>query len=460
MDSNQQQVADTLSQTPQPGSPAAPPTAAPRTALQAGAATGPVAAAGAPPRAISMLRADVIIQTIGTSWWHYTALGLKCGAAYGAVCGLYGLMGGLFVLLSVPLGAVLGMVIGTVAGMILGVVNGLILGIISAACFYPLRTWNPYRRVIGLVSVLIALLPLLYVLLVLGPRFLFDPTGTIIFAHIPLVIASICSWFASRRVADKYAAQMQVAPGTLPYNLDHVDIYNVAFQRTLFSELQPSYRAVVDLTSIGMLNAWRRELLALMDLAPDARVCDLMSGQGPLWNHILPRLGPEGRLIAIDCAPAMLQMAQADLRRLADPRVELREGDALRTGLPDRSVSAVTCAFGPMLVNPTQINLLADEIARILDDHGVVGLVDLRLPGTRLLRQPYLLYLRRIVPLAGFAFGGDPYLYATLPRFVEKSSAIPQLEYLLTRRGFQLYRYHLGGGCASALVGMKVRPKA
>jgi len=454
MDSNQQQVADTLSQTP-PSSPAAA-----QITQQAGAAAGSVAAAGAPPPPATMTRADVVLQMIGTSWWHHTALGLKCGAAYGAVCGLYGLMGGLFVLLSVPLGAVIGMVIGTVAGMILGVVTGLIVGFISAARFYPLRSWKPYRYVIGLVSVLIALLPLLYVLLVAGLRFLSDPTGTIIFAQIPLMIASVCAWFASGRVADKYAAEMQVAPGTLPYNLDHVDIYNLAFQRTLFSELQPSYRAVVDLTSLGMLNAWRRELLALMDLAPDARVCDLMSGQGPLWNHILPRLGPEGRLIAIDCTPAVLQTAQADLRRLADPRVELREGDVLRTGLPDRSVSAVTCAFGPMLVNPSQVSLLADEIARILDDHGVIGLVDLRLPETRLLRQPYLLYLRRVVPLVGFAFGGDPYLYTTLPRFMERTSAIQQLEYLLTRRGFQVYRYRLGGGCASALVGMKVRPKA
>jgi len=193
-----------------------------------------------------------------------------------------------------------------------------------------------------------------------------------------------------------------------------------------------------------------------MDLTPDARVFDLMSGSGALWDELLPRLGPQGGVIGIQRSLATMQTGRADLRRLADPHVELRLGDALNTGLPDHSASSVTCAFGPMLVPPLQLGILADEIARILDDHGVVGLVDMSLPSSRLLRWIYLVYLGRIVPLVAFVCRGDPNLHRTLARFVVRSSATRQLEHQLTQRGFQLFHYRFTGGFATALVGMKI----
>jgi demethylmenaquinone methyltransferase/2-methoxy-6-polyprenyl-1,4-benzoquinol methylase len=309
----------------------------------------------------------------------------------------------------------------------------------------------------ALVSVLVASVPLLLVFYTgIGKPSYSDGITSWILVRIPLMISCVCALFASRRVVDEYAAQMHVAPGSLPYNLDTVDIYDLTFQQMLFDRLQHSYTTVASIASFGLLGRWRRQLVALIDLQPDARVCDLMSGAGALWRELLPRLGPQGRLIGIEHSPTTVQVGQTKRQAPADPRVELRLGNALSTALPDSSVSVVTCAFGPMLFNPAQVSILADEIARILDDHGVVALVDMRLPESGLLRKPYLFYLRRIVPLVALILGGDPSLYSTLARFVEQSSATQQLEFLLAQRGFQLFHYRFSGGLATALVGMKI----
>lgn len=86
----------------------------------------------------------------------------------------------------------------------------------------------------------------------------------------------------------------------------------------------------------------------------------------------------------------------------------------------------------------------------------IFAAVDLSPPRSALLRAPYLFYLGRIVPLAGMIFGANPYLYGILARFMERSSANQWIEYELRQRDCQLYRYRLSGGCATALVGMKV----
>lgn len=407
----------------------------------------------------------VVGRMVDTAGGHSIMLGLKYGAALGALGGLYGLGSGLWVLATLAVGTVIGLSIGVLFGMLLGIVEGLALGAISVAWFYPPRSWTRYRQIMEQTSVLVAgvLVPLVLfctygLLALLG--FSLPVAAVVMLSILLLPISCMCGLKLNEHLVNEYSSVIQVAPGSLPYGLDTVDIHSPAFQRVLFSELQPTYQTVVRCTSLGMLGRWRRQLVALMDLAPEARVCDLMSGAGELWPHILPRLGPDGHLVAVETTPEVLRQAQANLDRLVDARVELRAADALHTGLPDRSVSAVTCAFGAMLLEPLQLNLLADEITRILDDHGIVGLLDLSQPEPALLRRPYLFYLRWGVPLAGFACGGDTYLYGTLARFVERTSVTHQLEQLLARRGFRLYRYQLSGGCACALVGMKSSPAA
>src|SRR6266571_4474392 len=73
--------------------------------------------------------------------------------------------------------------------------------------------------------------------------------------------------------------------------------------------------------------------------------------EGPCAGQLAPvpaahAVGPAGRVLGVDLAAPMLELARA---RAADEElanIEFRQGDATRTGLPDGGFDAVVCVFG------------------------------------------------------------------------------------------------------------------
>ena len=104
--------------------------------------------------------------------------------------------------------------------------------------------------------------------------------------------------------------------------------------------------------------------LDLVEPLAGARVVDVGCGTGAVIGRLLPRLG-EGRAVALDFAPGMIERAAA---RHPDPRVEWRACDVLESGLPDGSASVVLCynAF-PHFPEPART---AAELARWLRPGG------------------------------------------------------------------------------------------
>jgi SAM-dependent methyltransferase len=83
-------------------------------------------------------------------------------------------------------------------------------------------------------------------------------------------------------------------------------------------------------------------------VASGGRVLDIASGSGQPAFLAAERVGPEGRVVAIDFAAPMVAAA----RRLAAARgvtnIDVREMDAEHLDFPDESFDAVTCACGLM----------------------------------------------------------------------------------------------------------------
>lgn len=52
-------------------------------------------------------------------------------------------------------------------------------------------------------------------------------------------------------------------------------------------------------------------ILQELPIAPEAWILDVGCGNGVLWPMLSPRLGPQGRIVAIDVSGAMLKAAQA-----------------------------------------------------------------------------------------------------------------------------------------------------
>lgn len=91
-------------------------------------------------------------------------------------------------------------------------------------------------------------------------------------------------------------------------------------------------------------------LLDMAALAPGNRVLDLASGIGEPAAGAARRVGPEGRVIATDLAPAMVARGQQRARQLGLDNLEFRVMDAGAPDLAAASVEAVLCRWGLMFV--------------------------------------------------------------------------------------------------------------
>jgi ubiquinone/menaquinone biosynthesis C-methylase UbiE len=109
-------------------------------------------------------------------------------------------------------------------------------------------------------------------------------------------------------------------------------------------------------------------LVDQVDPQPGQTVLELTAGPGETGFLAAARLGPTGRLISSDFAPAMVEAARRRAGEQSLDNVECRVLDAQQIDLPDASVDGVLSRFGMMLV-PEQQRAIA-EIRRVLRPGG------------------------------------------------------------------------------------------
>jgi ubiquinone/menaquinone biosynthesis C-methylase UbiE len=111
-----------------------------------------------------------------------------------------------------------------------------------------------------------------------------------------------------------------------------------------------------------------RNLVERLQLRPGQTVLELAAGPGQTGLLAADAVGPEGRLISTDFAPAMVDAARRLSGELGVLNVEHRVMDAEAIDLPDESVDAVLCRWGFMLF-PDPVRAFA-ETRRVLRPGG------------------------------------------------------------------------------------------
>jgi demethylmenaquinone methyltransferase/2-methoxy-6-polyprenyl-1,4-benzoquinol methylase len=135
---------------------------------------------------------------------------------------------------------------------------------------------------------------------------------------------------------------------------------------------------------------------------------DVACGTGKLAVALAERVGPFGRVVGVDLAPGMLELARTlrpDLAQLA-----FVEGDALALPIEDESFDAATIAFG--LRNLADFEAGFRELARVVRPGGRVVCLELTVPRPRWWGRLFHGTFRRIAPVLGAPFGArDAYRY-------------------------------------------------
>src|SRR5579864_1473918 len=156
--------------------------------------------------------------------------------------------------------------------------------------------------------------------------------------------------------------------------------------RDMFGRIAGRYDLVNTVMTAGIDATWRRRAVGCLDVAEDASLLDLCCGTGALTRAAAARV-PRGRIVGVDFAPQML-----DIARAKTPQVNVRyvEGDVLRLPFPDNEFDGATMGFS--MRNVVDIGACLRETARVLKPGAAFVCLEVSRPRNALWRRMFEFY--------------------------------------------------------------------
>lgn len=185
----------------------------------------------------------------------------------------------------------------------------------------------------------------------------------------------------------------------------------------MFDAIAGRYDLLNTVLSGGLDRYWRYRAIRSLDLTGRERLLDVCTGTADVALAGVRARQGAARVVGIDFAGAMLAHGVTKLRGqgLGD-RVQLVRGDAMRLPVADRSVDAVTIAFG--IRNVQQPELACAELWRALRPGGRLAILEFGLPVVPAVRPLYMWYFTHVLPRIGRAVSRHTMAYDYLPRSV------------------------------------------
>jgi demethylmenaquinone methyltransferase/2-methoxy-6-polyprenyl-1,4-benzoquinol methylase len=203
----------------------------------------------------------------------------------------------------------------------------------------------------------------------------------------------------------------------------------------MFDAIADRYDFLNHVLSAGIDYAWRRRAIAALALTGTERVLDLCTGTADLALAARAASPPASRVVGIDFSHEMLRVGYAKIQRAAlGASVALVRGDAMRIPVADRSVDAVTIAFG--IRNVEQPEVVCRDVHRVLNPGGRVAILEFAIPTIPLVRAAYLGYFRHILPRIGRIISGHQAAYEYLPASVSAFAPPDDFVKILRQSGF------------------------
>lgn len=226
------------------------------------------------------------------------------------------------------------------------------------------------------------------------------------------------------------------------------------FIRDMFDRIAPRYDLLNRLLSLRQDVRWRKKMVSAMVLPEDGRVLDVACGTGDVVMEICRQKGPRVRVIGIDFSANMLELAREKTRHHPSGSISLIAGDALALPFENASVNAITIAFG--IRNIQNKALALESFYNSLEPGGMLLVLELATPKKGRMRDTYLTYFQKVLPLIGRLFSRHHYAYSYLPESVSRFPSPDRFMNLMKTAGFtQVNCSRLTLGVANLFVGIK-----
>lgn len=217
----------------------------------------------------------------------------------------------------------------------------------------------------------------------------------------------------------------------------------------MFDEIAPVYDRLNTILTLGRDGRWRRRAVDAAGLAAGMSVIDVACGTGKLAAELASRVGPFGRVLAVDLSAEMVARGRAAFADLV--QLEFRVGNALLLPARDGEFDVATIAFG--MRNLADFEAGFREMRRVVRPGGRVVCLELTDPRPRWWGRLFRAAFGLLAPLVGRAFGRRSayrYLPASLEGFpdAERLSATMLAagltEVRVRRMGLRSVALHVG----------------
>jgi demethylmenaquinone methyltransferase/2-methoxy-6-polyprenyl-1,4-benzoquinol methylase len=218
----------------------------------------------------------------------------------------------------------------------------------------------------------------------------------------------------------------------------------------MFDAIAPRYDLLNHLLSAGIDRRWRAAAIRSLKLTGRETLLDVCSGTAdvalearrPVPSSSAGGRGAKGegipgaaRVVGVDFSGAMLALGLQKVRAAGEAvNITLLRGDAMRLPVADRSIDAVTIAFG--IRNVQRPEVACAELARVLRPGGRLAILEFGVPRIPGIKPLYLWYFTHVLPRIGRAISGHGAAYSYLPASVGTFAPPSQFVETLGAAGF------------------------
>lgn len=200
----------------------------------------------------------------------------------------------------------------------------------------------------------------------------------------------------------------------------------------MFDAVAPRYDLLNRVLSLGVDRRWRTLAVRDLELQAGERLVDICGGTGDLTREAERQVqGVEA--VNVDLSRAMLAHHRGRAARAGREAVCVA-GDAMALPLRTGSVAGAIIGFGIRNI-PDRLTAL-QEIHRVLMPGGRLVVLEFGLPKRRLVRGPYLAYLRHVLPMMAAVLSPSPAAYRYLGDSILAFPSPPEFGRLLAQAGF------------------------
>ena len=186
--------------------------------------------------------------------------------------------------------------------------------------------------------------------------------------------------------------------------------------RQMFDGISKDYDMLNRVISGGIDVSWRKNVVSYLIPEKPKKILDIATGTADLAIELTKTHAEE--IIGLDISPGMLEIGKQKVTfKGMDKVIKMVIGDSENLDYNDDYFDAVTVAFG--VRNFENLDKGLQEINRVLRPGGNLVILETAVPENFPMKQFYIFYTQKILPILGSLFSKDKAAY----RYLSDSAA-------------------------------------